>query len=128
MSLLRQRIEQFVAALVAEETYDEDEEIWVFADGSACAVCTSSAKRIAREFDGEVFGYSSKANPTAEIGGALCGGHDFAVIAGRWIVDYWAFHVARVVQTPVLDLNSPEDRQLASRLLGEREVWEILAV
>ena len=128
MSLLRQRIEQFVAALIAEETYDEDEEIWIFADGSACAVCTSSAKRIAGEFDGEVFGYFSKMNPAAEIGGTLCGGHDFVLIAGRWIVDYWAFHVARVVQTPVLDLDSPGDRQLASRLLGEREAWEPLAV
>ncbi len=128
MSLLRHCIEQFVAALVAEETYDEEEEIWVFADGSACAVCTSSAKRIARQFDGEVFGYSSKANPAAEIGGALCCGHDFAIIAGRWIVDYWAFHVARIIRTPVLDLDSPEDRQVASHLLGERAAWEVVAI
>ena len=128
MSLLRQRIEQFVAALIAEETYDDEEGVWLFADGSACAVCTSSARRIAREFGGEVFGYLSKMNPAAEIGGALCGGHDFAVIAGRWIVDYWAFHVARIVRTPVLDLDSPQDRQLASRLLGERAAWEIVPV
>jgi len=70
MSVLRQRIEEFVASLIAEETYDEDEEIWVFADGRACAVCTSSARRIAREFGGDVFGYLSKMNPAAEIGAA----------------------------------------------------------
>ena len=128
MSLLRERIEQFVTALIAEETYDENEEIWVFAEGTACAVCTSSARRIACEFGGEVFGYLSKMNPTAEIGGALCGGHDFAVIAGRWIVDYWAFHVARIARTPVLDLNSPGESELASRLLGERESWEIVPI
>lgn len=128
MSLLRQRIERFVAALIAEETYDDEESVWLFADGSPCSVCASSAQRIAHEFDGEVFGYWSKANRAAAIGGTLCEGHDFALIAGRWIVDYWAFRVARVMQTPVLDLDTPQDRQLASRLFGEREAWEALAV
>lgn len=128
MSLLRQPIERFVAALIAEETYDDEEGVWLFADGSPCSVCVSGAQRIAREFDGKVVGYWSKANPAAAIGGALCEGHDFALIAGRWIVDYWAFRVARIMQKPVLDLDSPQDRQLASRLLGAREAWEALAV
>ena len=72
MSLLSQRIEQFVAVLMAEETYDEQEGVWLFADGSPCSVCVSSAQRIAREFDGEVFGYWSKDNPNATIGRPLC--------------------------------------------------------
>lgn len=128
MSVSRQRIERFVTALISEETFDDEEGVWLFADGSPCSVCVSGAKRIAREFEGGVFGYWSKANPCAAIGRPLCEGHDFAVIAERWIVDYWAFHVARVMQTPVLDLESPQERQLVSRLLGEREAWEALAV
>lgn len=128
MSVSRQRIEQFVAILIGEETYDDEQGAWLFKDGSPCSICTRSAERIAREFDGKVVGYSSKANPTAVIGAPLCAGHEFVLIAERWIVDYWAFHVARVIQTAVFDLHSQPDSGLALRLYGEREKWETLAV
>ena len=124
----RQQIELFVSDLAGEESFDKEEEIWVFSDGSASAVCTNSAKRIAREFGGEVFGYLSTMNPAAEIGGTACEGHDFAVISGRWIVDYWAFQVASLIQTPVLDLEDVEDIQLAARFYGNRGTWEKVAI
>ena len=128
MSLSLQRIIQFVEELIEEETYDGEEGVWKFADGSHCSVCVNSALRIAREFDGSVMGYWSNSNPTARIGGSICEGHDFAFISGRWIVDFWSFRVARVLSSPVLDLDSESDSKLATRLFGERDAWEVLTV
>lgn len=128
MFVSRQSIDLFVQCLIGEESYDEEEGFWKFADGSHCSVCVSSAARIAHEFDGAVIGYWSKANPAATIGGPLCEGHDFAFIADRWIVDYWAFRIAMVIQKPVLDLDSEQDRNLAKRLFGDRNAWEVLTV
>ena len=128
MSVSRQCIDLFVESLIGEESYDEEEGVWKFTDDSHCSVCVSSAARIAREFDGAVMGYWSKANPAATVGGRLCEGHDFAFIADRWIIDYWAFRIAMVIQKPVLDLDSEQDRKLAQRLFGDRNAWEALTI
>ena len=120
---MRQRLQKFVTALIESEAYDDDEGFWCFRDGSVCSTCTSAAVLVAREFDGAVFGYCAKDNPIARIGAPLCEGHDFAVIAGRWIVDYWAFRVARVSPRAVLDLRIPRDKKLAQRLYGGQESW-----
>jgi hypothetical protein len=127
-SVSRRSIEHFVDKLIAEEFYDEEEGVWKFADGSHCSVCFSSAARIAREFDGKIIGYWSKRNPAAMIGGTLCEGHDFTFVANRWVVDYWAFRIARVIPKLVLDLGGEDDRELAKTLFGDPAAWETLAV
>ncbi len=125
-SITRQTLEAFVQTLIAEERYDDETGHSTFADGSPCATCTSAARHIARAFGGKVMGYWSAANPTAEIGSRYDDGHDFALIADRWVVDYFAYTTVNLLDAPVLDLHSAADRRLARRLLGNRKTWAVV--
>lgn len=120
---MRAVIELFLEALRAEEFYCEEAEEWQFRDGSACGICTSSAMLVARRFGGVVLGYHSIDNPKASIGEPDYDGHDFALVNGRWLVDYWAWHVAGLVTTPIFDLANENDRSIAARLYGPHANW-----
>lgn len=120
---MRKRLERFVSMLIGCESYDDGEGVWRFRDGSMCSICTSAAALVAREFDGMVLGYWAKNNPTAFIGAPITEGHDFALVSGRWIVDYWAFRVARVSPQAIFDLRLPSDSQIAQWLYGEHRSW-----
>jgi len=115
--------EQFLEALREEEFFCEEEQEWQFRDGSACGICTSSAMVVARHFGGVVFGYHSIDNPTAFIGEPDYNGHDFALVNSLWLVDYWAWHVAGLVTTPIFDLTNGNDRSIVGRLFGPRSNW-----
>lgn len=114
----------FVSRLIREELYDDDEESWCFKSGGHCGDCTVSALKIARRFNGAVFGYDSGDNPTALIGKQTgWDGHDFALIAERYLVDYWAFRYAELSDHPVLDLCDPQDQLLVKKLYGPQDRW-----
>ena len=123
---MRATIEDFCKALLDEEFFSEEAEEWQFRDGTACALCTSSASQVARQFDGLVFGYYSSDNPTAQIGLPNHEGHDFALIAGRWLVDYWAWHVEGLGVTPIFNLSIDADRATATHLYGPTTKWSAL--
>ena len=123
---MRATIEDFCKALREEEFYNEEAEEWQFRDGSACAICTASAEQIAQRFGGLVLGYHSASNPTASIGLPAIDGHDFALIDDRWLVDYWAWHVAGIAAQPILDLSYAADRTAACVLYGPANVWELV--
>lgn len=115
---------EYVTRLCAEERYDEVEGVWFFQSGGYCCTCTDGAMKIALAFRGRVMGYSSVRNPTAAIGLPKCEGHDFALIANRFAVDYWAYRVACMVSRPVLDFADRTDSNLISKLYGDRKSWE----
>jgi hypothetical protein len=117
-------VEDFVNALCAEEKFNSDEGHWTFQSGGSCGRCTDSAMKVAKEFRGRVVGYSAWRNRSALVGSGFCEGHDFALIEDRFIVDYWAFRVARLIPKAVFDLNRREDRHLATRFLGSEKCWE----
>lgn len=82
--------------------------------------CTDSATYLADKLGGEVYGYTIEDNPEAEVGGAE-GGHDFAVVDDRWLVDFWA---KDSYQLPDLyDMADPSDAELVRRRYGDRENW-----
>lgn len=56
------------------------------------------------------------------MGKAISEGHDLALIADRWVVDYWAWHVARIIQHPIIDLRSKQGRMAAIQLYGKTSV------
>lgn len=120
---MRTTIEDFCKALREEELFNEDAEEWQFLDGTAAALCTSSAIQVVRHFAGRVVGYFSTDNPIAEIGLPDHDGHDFALIDDRWLVDYWAWHVEGLVATPIFDLSNIADRTEVARLYGSPEQW-----
>ena len=125
---MRAAIEAFCKALREEEFFNEEAEEWQFPDGSACAICTASAKQIAQRFGGLVLGYQSASNPTASIGLPAIDGHDFALIANRWLVDYWAWHAAGIAAHPILDLSRSADRTEACILYGPEKAWVLLEI
>lgn len=125
---MRNRLESYVSDLIAEENYEDVEGVWLFRNGMPCSICTSGAMLVARHFEGEVWGYFAKDNRGAKIGFPIVEGHDFAWIAGRWLVDYWAYRVAEISPQPVLDLQSPTDWKLAIQLYGDAPAWSLVAM
>jgi hypothetical protein len=118
------RLRSYVNRLVNEEFYEEDQGCWRFRSGGSCAVCTDSAIKIARHFRGKVLGYECATNPGAAIDKQVCGGHDFAIIDNRFVVDYWAFRVIGFITDPVLDLAKYLDAVEVARLYGDPSAWE----
>ena len=114
----------FVNQLIREEEYEPEEGCWTFRSGGSCGDCIDSAMKVTHEFGGHVMGYYSIKNPTAVIGKAYCEGHDFAFVAERFIVVYWAFRYKEIIDRPILDLANPKDRLLAQQLYDDRGSWE----
>lgn len=121
---LNARIAHFLELLAAEERFDKAEGLWLFSNGGQCTTCTDSAWRIATQFSGRVVGYYSRDNPIARIGLPEVEGHDFALINERWLVDYWAWRIARIAPKPILDLSRAADRTAACVLYGPTYVWK----
>jgi hypothetical protein len=87
------------------------------------STCTTGACAIAKKYRGTVVGYFSQDNPTAKLG-ANEGGHDFALVGNRYVVDPWAKHVDGSVQRATLDLEDPADAATARELYGDRSTWK----
>ncbi len=121
---MREAIEKFIADLSDEEHFCLTDDEWQFRDGTSCAICTSAAKQIAERFNGQVLGYDSINNPCANIGLPNLDGHDFALIDDRWLVDYWAWRVVRIIPEPILDLSSGEGITAARVRYGRMNAWQ----
>lgn len=102
-----------------------EEECWVFPDGWASAICSNWA-RYAMRIHGadrcQIFGFFYEEMPQSAIAREY-GGHDFAVVDGRYLVDGWARHVACITTTAVFDLDDPANLDEVTRLFGPREIW-----
>ncbi len=122
-----ERINAFLQKLDAETMESAPGGEWVFSNGDSVFLCTTSARRIADAFDGRVVGFFSIDNPTAEIA-TETDGHDFAIIAERFVVDYWGAYVAGVIDRPVFDLADTQDQQIISRLYGHKDAWRTIGV
>jgi hypothetical protein len=122
------QLRRFVEKLCQEELYDPDEGYWCFESGGSCCVCTDAAVKIVEAFGGRVVGYYSSENPSAFIGGELCEGQDFAIIADWFVVDYWSFRVKQIIKRPIFDLRLAQDRREVRRLYGDPNRWEEVLV
>lgn len=116
----------YLEQLQRQEFYREEDEEWLFTDGSAAVLCTSSALLVAKQFSGVVLGYKSTDNPTATIGLPDLDGHDFALIGNRWLIDYWAWRVTRTIASPILDLQEHEELSIAHQLYGPECQWSLV--
>jgi hypothetical protein len=117
-------LREFVNKLFDEEEYEPLEGRWIFRSGGSCGTCIDGALKVAEAFAGRVVGYYSNENPTALVGVGCCEGHDFALIDERFIVDYWAFRVAKVIDRAVFDLHDSEQLDLAKSYYGKKQLWE----
>ena len=113
----------FIRRLCDEEEYEPVEGRWTFRSGGSSGICTEGAKKVAIEFGGQVVGYHTADNPSAVVP-KYVDGHDFALIAERFVVDYWASHVADEIDRPVFDLDDPDEAKLVRRYYGSQSAWQ----
>lgn len=105
------------------DKFNRSEECHVFPNGDASAVCTSWAKYVRRLLGNRVqlYGFDDAINK-ATISKSY-GGHDFAVVDGRYIVDGWLKHVAGMHGNAVLDMQDTNDKPIIAKLYGPMEHW-----
>lgn len=97
------------------------------ADGGSGVCCTDYASFIFKALPGRVqlFGFANEENPTCVIARDEFhpGGHDFAVVDGRYLVDPWCLLVAGVQWPVVYDFRRPTDLALAALRYGPQSCW-----
>lgn len=99
-------------------------------DGTSAVCCTNYAHHV-RNVLGDmgcevaVVGFANEDNPTSRC--AIVeyhpGGHDFAIVDDRYLIDPWVRLVAAVEDQIFYDLNDPADAAKAQDIYGPRECW-----
>ncbi len=100
----------------------------VFPDGSSATNCTNYAEQIKQSLDGhdvQIVGFANESNPNCDVVREEWhpGGHDFAIVDYRWLVDPWARLVACVRDRIVYDLQDPKEARMVAELYGDPERW-----
>lgn len=94
--------------------------------GSACC-CTDYAMHIYLALPGRVriVGFANEDNPTSRVARELIhpGGHDFALVDERFIVDPWPRLVPSVFPQMVFDLTDEADAALVLDIYGPQQCW-----
>ena len=98
--------------------------------------CTGYACRIRQKLGSDrvkIFGFLDYENPSSMIG-KLAGGHDFAIVDDRYIIDPWLTEVESgeftmengeqlQVNQKIFDLQSKKDQELVKLLYGSSSNW-----
>lgn len=120
-----ERLNELFADLPKEEMPE-----WrsVFRDGLDAICCTNYAIQVAKALPGrtQIVGFANENNPTSRVAREEIhpGGHDFAIVDGRYLVDPWIKLVAAEGGQVVFDLDDPIDAAVALDIYGPRECWE----
>jgi len=101
-------------------------------DGKSAIICTNYAYHVANKvceelgLSTQIVGFANEDNPEAlaVIEDWLPGGHDFAIVAERYLVDPWVRLVCGSRKKIVYDLENEEDKAEAFSLYGTPEKWE----
>jgi hypothetical protein len=96
-----------------------------FPNGSCWAICSSWAEDLHIRLKSRVvqYGFDDEENETSEIA-QLAGGHDFAIVDGRYIVDGWLVKVEQMHDTGVFDLEDEAQFADITRLYGDPRHWK----
>lgn len=99
--------------------------------GSACC-CTDYAVHIFLAMPGRVriVGFANEDNPSSRVARELIhpGGHDFAILDGRFIVDPWPRLLPAAFDQMVFDLTDEADAALVLDIYGPQRCWSHSAV
>jgi hypothetical protein len=100
-----------------------------FPDGSMVN-CTNYAVQIGKKFPDStiIYGFKNEDNPDCEIAQQRFhpGGHDFAVVEDRWLIDPWAKQVRCAYDRVAYDLMDPRDFAIVRARYGRRDNWKIM--
>jgi hypothetical protein len=95
--------------------------------GGSAVCCTDYAALIYRALPGrvQIVGFANADNPASRIARELIhpGGHDFALVDGRFLVDPWPRLVPGVFEQMVFDLEHEGDAALVADIYGPRNAW-----
>lgn len=98
------------------------------ADGGSGTCCTDYAAFIYKALPGrvQIFGFANEDNPDCQIvkDELHPGGHDFAVVDGRYLVDPWVLLVVGRSWPVVYDLQDPLEASTALHRYGAQSNWE----
>lgn len=124
-----ERLNELFAGLRKEEM---PEFRSVFHDGLDAICCTNYAIQVAKALPGRtrIVGFANEDNPTSRVAREEIhpGGHDFAIVDGRYLVDPWIKLVAAEGEQIVFDLADPADAAAALDIYGPRECWESMDI
>jgi hypothetical protein len=100
----------------------------LFPDGHSAITCTHYAAQIFKGMEpgrAQIWGFANDDNPQSRVAREEIhpGGHDFAVVDDRYLVDPWIRLVASASDQIVYDLKNTADAALALDIYGPRENW-----
>lgn len=104
---------------------DHGNHPFVCAKVGSVGCCTNTAVYLASRLNGKVYGYSIEDNPEAEVGSTE-GGHDFAIVDDRWLLDFWAkdyYHLP-----DLYDMENPAEMVLVHKRYGDPKLWQQMSV
>lgn len=115
------------------QLFGDEKQIGVWDDGEKAflpehygdfGICTNGARFVVEKVGGIIVGFAEGMNPSAHK--ELRDGHDFALVAGRFVVDLWAAYYPCVNKETVIDLADP--KQVLEHLpkYGNPKNWEVL--
>ncbi len=87
-------------------------------------ICTGYACEIYRRLPRRtsIYGFHVEDNPDSEIGKSV-GGHDFAIVDNRYIVDPWATGLEGLYEPMALDIRSKRHTDLIEKQYGSISNW-----
>lgn len=110
---------------------DNVDRVSLLADGSSAVCCTNYACfiGIVLGFDRvSVRGFANEDNPDCLVVtyDLHPGGHDFALVDERYLVDPWVKFLRGLPWQVVYDLHDPRDAELVHERYGEVSAWQVL--
>lgn len=120
---------EYDTAVTAGTLSPSDEAVSFLSNGGSGLECTQYARLIWEKLGADrvkIYGFANKDNPYAGIVkmGLHPGGHDFAVVDDRYIVDPWPRLVKNAFSRIVFDMHDDNERHLALALYGDRPLWK----
>lgn len=100
------------------------EETALLPGGGSLGICTHGADYVIKTLgQGARYGFHVEDNPSVTDRTVInAGGHDFALIESRYIVDPW--YALTVNGQGVFDLESAVDRKKAQKIYGSTDSWK----
>jgi len=118
-------VDEIEAGVTRDDSKDSES---VFENGAAACNCTNGARLVCDRLGrGWVVGYRDSDHPGTKCG-EFAGGHDFAFVDGRYIVDHWVKWVACLSDRSVFDIFETGDKETIFQLYGDRSGWSQLLV
>ncbi|MFA7655737.1 Eco57I restriction-modification methylase domain-containing protein [Acidithiobacillus thiooxidans] len=102
----------------------------VFPDDSSAISCTNYAEQVKKHLPDhavQIVGFAIEENPDCAVvrEGWHPGGHDFAIVDHRWLVDPWARLVSGMRDQIIYDLLDSEDAQKVANTYGDPLEWRL---